>query len=418
MNLISKLLLLVVFLPLFSLGQSNYKPAYVTTLKGDTLHGYIDFRGWESNPTSINFKKFSTDAKEQKLGTDDINGFSIGELATYQKYSGKISMNPTDPDHIINGRDSSFKIATVFLKMLQKGDKIILFEYADDIKSRYFISETAGDTPYELDYKIYNNSESSSNAGKTVSENTYMRQLYMLAMKENVLTDKLQVDIERTDYSSTGLLKIVSKINGVVERVNSARSKPRLFVGLALQATHTVPTSALGEAGAKPYTSSLPAASFGVDFPLTANSGRLILRLEVSVAQSKYSSNYDNKVSPKVNITYSYNTLSFSGSPQLIYNFYYADNFKFYGGIGASLTGYSYSNAKYKDKDGNNVQTGADPYHSFTAQGIPFVIKAGFQLGKKYNVYASYLTSSPVSDDYVFRLNFTSLQFGFNYYFL
>ncbi|HTE02094.1 MAG TPA: hypothetical protein VK668_22555 [Mucilaginibacter sp.] len=412
-----KALFITLFLPLFSLAQSNYKPGYVISLKGDTTHGYIDYRGWESNPNSINFKKTITDSKVQKLGTDDISYFSIGDLATYQKYSGRISMNPTDPSHVINGRDSSFKIGTVFLKLLQKGDKIILFEYTDDIKPRFYIAEKPGDTPYELEYKIYTNSESSSTAGKTVSENVYMRQLYNLAIKDNVLTDKLQVDIERTEYSSTGILELVTKINGKSATENSKHTKPNFFAGVALQVTHTVPTSALGEAGAQPYTSYLPAVSFGIDFPLTANSGRLILRLELSVAQSKYSSNYDNKFSPKVNVTYSYNALAFAGSPQLIYNFYYSDNFKFFGGLGVNLTGYSHSNVKYKDKDGNNVQTGADPYHSFASESIPFLIKAGVKINKKYGIYASYLSNSPVSDDYVFRLNFSSIQFGVNYFF-
>ena len=411
-----KLLSLAVFLPLFSLAQSNYKPGYMVNLKGDTTRGYIDFRGWESNPNSISFKTKIADTRAQKLGPDDINFFNVDNLVSYQKYSGKISMNPTDPNHVINGRDSSFKMATVFLKLLQKGDKIILYEYADDIKPRFYIAEKPGDTPYELEYKIYTNSESTTNAGKTVSENTYMTQLYNLAVENEMITDRLQVDIERTEYSESGIQDIVTKFNGKSSSENSKHTKLVFFVGAALKVTHTAPTNTFKGFGSQPYSSYLPAISAGLDIPVIANSDKLIFRLELSIEQSKYTSTYDNKVSPFVNITYAFNTLSFAGTPQMIYNFYNADNLKFYAGFGLSITGYRYSNVKYQDKDGNNVPTSADPYHSFAGFGNPIVIKTGILLNKKYGIYANYSTGGRVSDDYVYRLSFSSVQIGFNYY--
>ncbi|MDB5026006.1 MAG: hypothetical protein JWP78_3761 [Mucilaginibacter sp.] len=49
MRKIFKTLLTVVLLPALSYAQSNYKPGYVITLKGDTLPGFIDYREWNSN---------------------------------------------------------------------------------------------------------------------------------------------------------------------------------------------------------------------------------------------------------------------------------------------------------------------------------------------------------------------------------
>ena len=52
----NKLLLSLFLLPFFSVAQSNYKPGYVVTSKGDTIHGFIDLQAWDSNPTAISFK--------------------------------------------------------------------------------------------------------------------------------------------------------------------------------------------------------------------------------------------------------------------------------------------------------------------------------------------------------------------------
>ena len=65
-----KLFIAIVFfaltLPLCSLAQSNYTAGYVVTVKGDTLHGYIDFREWYINPSFIDFKTLLLQIKMPK----------------------------------------------------------------------------------------------------------------------------------------------------------------------------------------------------------------------------------------------------------------------------------------------------------------------------------------------------------------
>lgn len=43
-------------LPACAFGQQNYQPAKVTTLAGDTLRGFINYRGWDRNPRVVSFK--------------------------------------------------------------------------------------------------------------------------------------------------------------------------------------------------------------------------------------------------------------------------------------------------------------------------------------------------------------------------
>src|SRR3978361_563738 len=114
-----KALFIAFLLPVFSFAQSNYKPGYVITLKGDTIRGVIDYREWSSNPVSIDFKTSVTD-KARKYDGKEIRYFNIGGLESYQRYSGPISMDPTDKDHLSSTKDTSQREATVFFKVVQK----------------------------------------------------------------------------------------------------------------------------------------------------------------------------------------------------------------------------------------------------------------------------------------------------------
>jgi len=99
MNFFYKVLLCVVLLPTLSYAQSNYKAGYVVDLKGDTLKGFIDYREWQSNPNSINFKTSIADAKPHQYTPADITFFSINKLEAYISYTGPVSMDATDVDH-------------------------------------------------------------------------------------------------------------------------------------------------------------------------------------------------------------------------------------------------------------------------------------------------------------------------------
>ncbi len=55
--------LFVLFIFQTSFCQENYLPGYIITLKGDTLHGFIDYRNWDRNPDKISFKEKLSDNK-------------------------------------------------------------------------------------------------------------------------------------------------------------------------------------------------------------------------------------------------------------------------------------------------------------------------------------------------------------------
>ena len=143
----------ILLLPVFVFAQSNYKPGYVIVNQGDTLRGYIDYKEWNSTPESINFKPKTNQGERQRLTVKNISAFCIDSLDYFKRYSGNISMDYIDAAHVSYTRDTSYKTDSIFLRLLVKGNRLSVYSYTDDIKTRYFIQQTAHQ-PIELIYKV------------------------------------------------------------------------------------------------------------------------------------------------------------------------------------------------------------------------------------------------------------------------
>jgi hypothetical protein len=411
-------------LPLFSLAQSNYKPGYVVTLKGDTVRGFIDYRNWDSNPSAISFKSTPDDRSKQKFTVSNIKLFCVSGFVTYKRSVCSVSLDETNTAHPNNGRDTSYKIDTVFLKVLQQGKHLALYAYADQIKTRFYIGEYPDYSPTELVYRLYYDSGAvTDRRGKSVDENTYLKQLFALATKYNALDDDLNRDFQGANYLSTDLLTIVSKINGVskseLKMKYSEHGKFNFFISAALNISST--TSGDGSAytagGGVPYTSYQPAASFGVNFLPNANTGKVEFRLGVLFAQANFNTKYQLKVSPYVPVRATFDQLGISISPEIIYNFYNAENFKFYGGVGMVFTHFSYSNAHFGSQNPAVSDNGigqAEPYF-FSPTDNSFLFQAGIQFNKKLEIFANYATSTITTKSNYWALNNNNKQIGILY---
>ncbi|MGZ3814058.1 MAG: hypothetical protein ACXVJN_20060, partial [Mucilaginibacter sp.] len=77
MRVLYKLSVLFFLLPLISVAQSNYKPGYVVTLKGDTIHGFINYREWNKNPRQIAFKNDINGRKGEEFTIKNAKAFAI-----------------------------------------------------------------------------------------------------------------------------------------------------------------------------------------------------------------------------------------------------------------------------------------------------------------------------------------------------
>jgi len=218
MNRTSQFLLLILSLPGFLFAQANYQPGVTVDLKGDTIHGYINYREWESNPKSISFKT-SANGAPVTLRAGDIRYFSVqvGHLAEYISYKGPISTDNTNTtlNHISVGRDTSFVEEVVFLKVVHEGKNLVLLSYTDEQKVRFYIAANLNSLPSELVYRVYYNSIEENGRDRTVSENTYKGQLYDAAVKSGAMTGSLKDKIKNAGYAEDNIVEIASAINGI-----------------------------------------------------------------------------------------------------------------------------------------------------------------------------------------------------------
>lgn len=168
--------------------------------------------------------------------------------------------------------------------------------------------------------------------------------------------------------------------------------------------------------GGKSYTSYMPAFSFGFSAPTDPNTGKVCFRAELSAGFSKYSSLYTNRVTPYVNARASFNEMSIGLTPQIIYNFYNAPNFKIYGGIGLNISKSIYTNVYYGPQD-PGVTFQVNNEYDFVDFDTRVLLKGGIQLQKHIEVFFNYLTNAETTNRGYFQLNKDTEQVGVNYIF-
>lgn len=411
-------ILLIIILPILSFSQSNYLPGYSINLKGDTLKGYIDYKEWNFNPTSFHFKNKKTDNDYLTLDTSKISYFEILNLESYQKYTGPISMDLTNVNSILNGRDSTIKVKTVFLKILQIGKNVNLYTYKDEVKSRFFIS-TNNSLPKELIYKIYfDDNNPDQNFGRTHVENTFRKQLMAFV---DIADSDLKRVISFSDYNKASLLNVVSKLNNVqpLEFGKKAIEKSILtfYIGASLNRCLFKADGQYKKAGGGDHTSVGPKFVAGLNVHLMPNTNRFLARLELGVSKNRYNFSNPTRVYPYNNkINYRFDQLAISITPQLLYNFYNNISTKLYIGLGVPVfINYRYTNNKLLAEDGSEIII--DEPYSFRKQSSGYMIKSGFVFCKKFEVYSEYISSEIITRSDYFLISAGYLGLGLNYNF-
>jgi hypothetical protein len=416
-------ILLVGLLPLVSFSQSNFKAGYVVTLKGDTLSGYIDYREWGTNPKSIRFK--STDQKISVLSPEEIRYVEIPNAIAFQRYDGKITTDFINENHLEEGRDTSSKLETVFLKVLQKGPRLTLYEYSDEIKKRYFIKKPDELMPHELIYREYYDINTNQTTGRTVTENAYQKELFQLVLFYNLLDDRIKKDFDNMNYNGPDITNIVSVINGTGDKSRtitydggSGGKVLEFYVGAGANITQTNPNavSAYKQAGGKNYTSTLPALDAGLNIYPNPNTKKVYFGLELAYSENAYKSVYQTTVSPYNTLNYSFNFNALSFAPSINFNVYNAEHVRLFIGGGLIVISNSYSDETFTAVRGASAvpQVNAFLFQTFNTSAI---FKAGIRIKSHIELIASYVTAQSISKDNYFELSSNDFKIGFNYNF-
>ena len=423
------LILFIFLLPFLASSQTNFKPGYVINLKGDTIKGYIDYRGWDSSPTSISFKGNLNDKDVVAYTINDINYFDVTDVESYKKFNATISLDITDIDKLGYDKDSTFKVETVFFKVLQVGKNIALYSYTDNIKTRFFVGETPNYTPKELVYRVYKTSTDKINfkevvlEGNTAIENTYLKQLFSIAIKYNVLDDKLTKILSDGSYKDYYLLDVVSRINQYKKTKinNNRKSEIKFFAGAGVNITSTVTSddSQYKQSGGISTTSYLPLISGGINFIPNPNFGRLELRLEFDISKTKFDAKYKLLVSPFVQEKAYFDELNLILMPQIIYNLYKKNDVKIFIGAGYGLFFNNYSNEYFGAANSSMYDNGVGQNHPFLLFDYyeDLFFKVGFKPNKRLAFYINYLVPASISRSNYFEIVNNVYNVGLQYFF-
>ncbi|WP_184541854.1 hypothetical protein [Mucilaginibacter sp. FT3.2] len=388
-----RLSLAALILPLATIAQSNYKPGYVVTTKGDTLRGSIDLKEWSGNPQDISFKSPSG---VKSYTVNDIVFFEVVNAA-YRRYNGEISTGETNLQKLSTGVDSAKRKDVVFLKIEQKGSNVTLYSYTDDVKTRFFIGETNQNTIIELQYRIYFVPDRGT---VTRNENIYVSQLYNMAQKYNPTSEALKRAIENANYNRADMQSIAQKINNImVDKTNyGSGAAVKWFVGAGVNASSYVLKGNIPILNGSNKTTFGPMFSAGANIYTNPDVGKLVLRGELMVTTASYNTTvdvyYNQPDQPRG--TYSFKQVILSIYPQIIYNFYNTKGFKFYGDVGASINVSKNSgNVLHTDKTNTNSYN----YLPLNKSYFSFPIKLGIVLNNRFDVAIAYAYAQSITNN-------------------
>ena len=386
---------LIITLPLCLFAQGNYKPGYVATLKGDTLKGYINYKDWNKNPKSIEFKKDAGAAKAETYSVYNAKAFSVKDVEYYSRFTGNISQDAININFANQLEDTSlYKVDTVFLRIISTGKNATLYEYNDIVKTRYFIS--AKNTPTaELSYHVHLDGDN-----KVQKERGYTQQLQNISVVYQPQNSGLIDEIANADYTVEDLQRIVFKINGSVTPKNGGgaafiaadHAGTRFFAGAGVSYSNTYFTGQTDLANAGTSSSVFPFISGGMDILLNKDVGTAIVRTVLSISGSTVSFAYNAGSGTTVSTTtYKFSRYSASLDPQLLYNLYNTNPFKLYVAAGADISYSTYKNSLYNIVQAGHITDLAPTNQSLADFTIAPSASIGMVLNNKLDLFFNYI---------------------------
>lgn len=421
------LLCLLLLCPFISQAQANYKPGFVVTTAGDTLRGFINYKEWDQTPATITFRQNPDGASEQVFDASSSRYFEISGYEAYQSYAGPITMNPLDIQNISTNSSTLVTNATVFLKILEAGDKVTLFSYTDRIKARYFVQEHNAPSPQELYYNKYY----VANTGKTqiIEQKGYIGQLQFLASKYDATSAKIMGDIENAPYKSYALLSIVNKLNGDTNQdkptTSIAAKSARFYAGLAFSSNKATIEGQNTMSNATQNSARIsPRVVVGADIFLNRHVQKIQFRFEASAGNARYAiEKTERSGSGTTEHFYGLSQQTASFSPQFIYNLYNTDKLKAYLGLGIQFNYSTYSDNTYHSQYSNpNIPYEYTPitkeaYFIIEPLWVSYSIRSGLVIKRKFELTAAYMPPASATRYMGYSLNFSSYAVGFNYLF-
>ncbi|OWP75484.1 porin family protein [Flavobacterium oreochromis] len=190
-------------------SQINFEKGYFINNLNQKIECLIKNEDWANSPIQFEYK-LDENSAVQIQNINYVSEFSIYNWSKYIRATVNVDKSSTDINHLSTQRTPEFKEETVFLKILAEG-KANLYFYKDDISQKYYLKLENG--PIEpLIYKLYVDKD------YAILENLGYKQKLLNSL--NCLIIK-NIDIEKTSYESTSLVKIFAKFNSCNNEINN-----------------------------------------------------------------------------------------------------------------------------------------------------------------------------------------------------
>ena len=199
-------------------SQENFLSGYVISPDGDSVHGYIDYRNWVTNPEKISFKKQIMNNKVVYT-RNDIKGFGVAN-EVYERAIVEIEQSKDFTDEMDNNPELILTTDTVFLQLMIEGPKNLYCYLSKSVKNQYYIK--LGSDFQLLYYKRYKQKQVINKNSPVVDKNFIKKQNYeTLIISDNRYIDQLAAYLaectnigdylEKAEYTSVNLETIYRK---------------------------------------------------------------------------------------------------------------------------------------------------------------------------------------------------------------
>jgi hypothetical protein len=175
-----------------SFSQKNYLPGYLISLNGDTIKGFVDYRGWETNPNKIDFR--SANNEDKSYTPSRIKGFGVAD----EIYESAIVKTEIGATSVLEFKNDSTFLRTVF----QGGKSLYFYKDKDQGRGRFYIKDNS---TYELLlYKTYPKEQDDGGFSVQVENKKYIGQL-LVYLKD---CPNIQRKLNQLVYTKRGMEKL------------------------------------------------------------------------------------------------------------------------------------------------------------------------------------------------------------------
>lgn len=197
------IVLIILFLTQSVFAKENYLPGYIVKNPADTIHGFINFRDWNKNPLTIEFKRAMTDPAST-FSCREIKSFFVNDVS-YVSATFQNDISMTRSTMIVSDGNLQLDTLSGFIEILISGSKVLgSYKNSSGIKSFYIKK----DTLYEL--LIYKEYLSVQKDAQQVEQTVLTKNKSYLNQLSNYLNDcpGIQYSLKNTVYTQTDLVKI------------------------------------------------------------------------------------------------------------------------------------------------------------------------------------------------------------------